>query len=69
MSFYFFLIVCTRREYIGDAKILFLLSEHVLCKESIVIAKKFDSQILTHLYVLRIHLCYFYGDVHMYVCE
>ena len=30
-----------------------LLSEHVLCKESIVIAKKFDFEILTYLYVLR----------------
>ena len=31
----------------------FLLSEHILCKESIVIVKKFDFEILTHLYVLR----------------
>ena len=33
--------------------ILFLLSEHILCKESIVIVKKFDFEILTYLYVLR----------------
>ena len=32
---------------------LFLLSEHVLCKESIVIEKKFDFEILTYLYVFR----------------
>ena len=32
---------------------LFLLSEHILCKESIVIVKKFDFEILTYLYVLR----------------
>ena len=31
----------------------FLLSEHILCKESIVIVKKFDFEILSHLYVLR----------------
>ena len=31
----------------------FLLSEHRLCKESIVIAKKFDFEILTYLYVFR----------------
>ena len=30
---------------------LFLLSEHVLCKESIVIVKKFAFEILTYLYV------------------
>ena len=28
-------------------------SEHILCKESIVIVKKFDFEILTDLYVLR----------------
>ena len=31
----------------------FLLSEHILCKESIVIVKEFDFEILTYLYVLR----------------
>ena len=30
----------------------FLLSEHMLSKESIVIVKKFDFEILTYLYVL-----------------
>ena len=32
---------------------IFLLSEHILYKESIVIVKKFDFEILTYLYVLR----------------
>ena len=32
---------------------VFLLSEHILCKESIVIMKIFDYGILTHFYVLR----------------
>ena len=31
----------------------FLLSEHILCKESIVVVKKIDFQISTYLYVLR----------------
>ena len=31
----------------------FLLSEHILGKESIVIVRKFDFEILTYLYVLR----------------
>ena len=31
----------------------FLLSEYILCKESIVIVKKFDFEILTYLYVFR----------------
>ena len=30
-----------------------LLSEHTLCKDSIAIVKKFDFEILTHLYILR----------------
>ena len=34
-------------------QMLFLLSEHLLYKESIVIVKKFDSEILMYLYVLR----------------
>ena len=32
---------------------IFLLSEHILRKESIVIVKKFDFEIFIHLYVLR----------------
>ena len=32
---------------------IFLLSEHILCKESIAIVKKFDFKILTYLNVLR----------------
>ena len=31
----------------------FLLSEYRLCKESVVIVKKFDLEILTHLYIFR----------------
>ena len=31
----------------------FLLSEHILCKESIAIAKKVDFEILAYLYVFR----------------
>ena len=31
----------------------FLLFEHILCKESIVIVKKIDFEILTYLYVLK----------------
>ena len=34
-------------------RIYFLLSEHMLCKESIVIVKKFDFEILMYLYILR----------------
>ena len=39
------------------------------CKESIVIVKKFDFEILTYFILFEasgIHLCYFLGDV--YVC-
>ena len=32
---------------------IFLLSEHILYKESIVILKKFDFEISTYIYVLR----------------
>ena len=31
---------------------VFLLSDHILCKESILIVKKFDFEILTYLYIL-----------------
>ena len=31
----------------------FLLSEHILCKESILIVKKFDFEILTYLFVSK----------------
>ena len=31
----------------------FLLSEHILCKESIVIMKEIDFEILTNLYFFR----------------
>ena len=33
--------------------VLFLLSEHILCKESIAILKKINFQIFTYLYVFR----------------
>ena len=39
---------------------VFLLSEHILCKESIVIFIRFGDS--------WIHLCYFYVDVCMYLC-
>ena len=48
----------------------FLLSEHVLCKASIVIMKKFDSEILMHLYVFR-YLEFIYaifGVMHVCMC-
>ena len=32
---------------------VFLLSEHILCKKSFVIEKKFDLEILMYLHVLR----------------
>ena len=35
------------------AKQHFLHSEHILCKESIVIVKEFDFEIFTYLYVFR----------------
>ena len=56
----------------GNIVFLFLLSEHILCKESIVIVKKFDFEILTYLYVLRppkfIYAIFGVMYVCMYVC-
>ena len=53
-------------------KNVFLLSEHVPCKESIVIMKKFDYEILIYLYVLRysdfIYAIFTVVYVCMYVC-
>ena len=48
----------------------FLLSEHVLCKESIVIVKKLDFEVLTYLYVLRSpeFIYAFCGDVCTNAC-
>ena len=46
----------------------FLLSEHILCKESIVIVKKFDVEILTYLYVLRSPEFIYAVFTVMYVC-
>ena len=46
----------------------FLLSEHILRKESIVIVKNFDFEILTYLYILRsLEFIYAIFEV-MYVC-
>ena len=50
----------------------FLLSEHILCKESTVIVKKLrlrDFDEFIRFEVSGIHLCYFRGDVCMYVSE
>ena len=53
----------------------FVLSEHILCKESIVIGKKFDFEILTYLYILRspefIYAIFteMYACICAYVCE
>ena len=47
-----------------------LLYEHVLCKECVVITKKWDFETLTHLFVLwypDFNLCNFYGSVWIYV--
>ena len=48
---------------------LFLLSEHILCKESIAILKnstlRFD--VFIRFEISGIHLCYFRGDACMYV--
>ena len=48
----------------------FLLSEHILCKESIVTMKNFDFEILTFIRfeISCIHKCYFYGDVCLCLC-
>ena len=50
----------------------FWLSEHTLCKESIVIMKKFGFEILTYLYVLRpsefMYAIFTVMFVFMYVC-
>ena len=47
---------------------MFLLSEHILCEESIVIVKKFDFEILTYLYVLRSPEFMYTIFAVMYVC-
>ena len=48
--------------------ILLLLSEHILRKESIVIMKKFDFEILMYLYVLRSPEFIYAIFTVMYVC-
>ena len=49
-----FRFTCLKKIFFDNIDFLFfLLSEHILCKESIVIVKKFDFEILTYLYVLR----------------
>ena len=49
----------------------FLLFEHILCRESIVIVKKirlWDFDAFIRFEVSRFYLCYFRDDVYMYVC-
>ena len=50
----------------------FFLSEHILCKESIVIVKKFDFEILMYLWVLRspefIYAIFMVMYAYVYVC-
>ena len=50
----------------------FLLSEHILCKESIVIVKKFDFEIFTYFIQFQVSwiYLYYYGDICMqvYMC-
>ena len=45
-----------------------MLSEHILCKENIVIVKKFDHEILTYLYVMRSPEFIYDIFMVMYVC-
>ena len=49
---------------------LFLLSEHLLCKESIVIVKKIDFQISIFLCVFRAaeFIYAIFAVMHVYVC-
>ena len=42
---------CSRK----SPAISFLLSEHILCKESTVVIKKFELETLTHLCALKSH--------------
>ena len=46
----------------------FLLSEHILCKESIVIMKEIDFEILTDFYALRSPEFIYVIFTVMYVC-
>ena len=57
-KFYFIEMFISIKYFLYEASVCqrcfaFWLSKHILCKESIVIAKKFDFEILTYLYVLR----------------
>ena len=45
-----------------------LLSEHILCKESIVIVKEFDFEIFTYLCVFRSPEFLYAIFMVMYVC-
>ena len=65
---YFILYLFNHSSKVEKTTLLFLLSE--LCKESIVIVKKFDCEILTYLYVLRSpkFIYAFSGYVCMYMC-
>ena len=62
---YFILYLFNHSSKVEKTTLLFLLSE--LCKESIVIVKKFDCEILTYLYVLRSPK-FIYAFPGMYVC-
>ena len=48
----------------------FLLSEHIICKESIVIVKELDFEILTYLYALRSpeFIYAIFGVMHVCMC-
>ena len=46
----------------------FLLFEHMLCKKSIVIVKKFDFEIFIYLHVFRPPEFFYANFMVMYVC-
>ena len=58
-------------DFFISATYTLLFSEHLLCKESIAVVKKFDFEILTFLYVFKSSefiYAIFYGDACAYVC-
>ena len=59
-----------RSEVQGTDDRQFLLSEHILCKKSIEIVKKFDCEILTYLYVFRApeFICAIFGEMYLCMC-
>ena len=66
------ILICFCRLKCPSYYLLFLLSEHMLYKESIVIVKVFDFEILTYSYALRplvfIYAIFMVMYVSMYVC-